>query len=104
MKAFGSLKAMLATLCFSPIEPLSALDQRHLGRQVIALHHLYGLISATKPHVFNPAVSVTPQKPEGVHQPQPNKATSLASQSHCRELSTPATADAINQHNRLDRH
>jgi hypothetical protein len=56
-----ALEAALAGLSISSIEPFPALDERHLGRQVVALEHLHRFITASEEHVVSSTVSAATQ-------------------------------------------
>ena len=63
---------MPATQGFRFVEPTTAFDQRHLGREVITLKHLDGLRTAAKAHVVSAAVGAASQEPAGIHTQPPS--------------------------------
>ena len=67
------------------VQPLTPLDQGHLGWKVIPLNHLNRLACPAEPDVFNSAVRRASHKPETVQRIEVLSRCSLAMKSEARE-------------------
>ena len=79
-ETFGCLQLLAAGDRLSRLQPTTAFDQWHLGRQVKTLQHFHGFTGATKADVLGAAFRCASHKPETVQVLDASSRISLAMQ------------------------